>query len=72
MQDGHRARHESQALGEAQVLLDHRRDTEIGWSEVVRTIDRAVTAPIPVGAAAPYEVVAPHRPVFGEAEQRLP
>lgn len=74
MQAGHHACHESQALGEAQVLLDHRRDTETGWSEVVRTIDRAVIASIPVCMAAQYEVVPQqlHCLVFAEAEQQLP
>lgn len=36
MQGGHGARHEPQALGEAQVFLNHRRDVKTGQSEVVR------------------------------------
>lgn len=74
MQGGQGAGHEPQALGEAQVLLNHRRDVKTGGSEVVRADDRAVIAPVPVGAAAPHEAVPqqPHDSVLGEAEQRLP
>lgn len=72
-QGGHGACHETQALGEAQVLLNHRRDVKTGRSEVVRVDDRAVIAPVRIGAAAPHEAV-PQQPyglVLGEAEQRL-
>ena len=74
MQGGHGARHEPQALGEAQVLLDNRRDVKTGGSKVVGADDRDVIALVPVGAAAPHEAAPqqPHGPVLGEAEQRIP
>lgn len=75
MQGGHGARHEPQALGEAQVFLNHRRDVKTGQSEVVRAkwTERSLP-PVPVGAAAPHEAAPqqPHGPGLGEAEQRLP
>lgn len=74
MRGGHDARQESQALGEAEILLDHRRDVSTGQSEVVRADDRPANVPVPVGAAAPHEAVPQqsHCPAFGEAKQRLP
>lgn len=49
MQDGHGARHGSQALGEAQILLDNRRDIKTDGSEVFGADDGAVTTTVPVG-----------------------
>ena len=48
-QDGHGARHGSQALGEAQILLDNRRDIKTDGSEVFGADDGAVTATVPAG-----------------------
>lgn len=72
VQCGYGTRPEPQALGEAQVLLDHRRAVKTDRSETVRTENRAVTVPVPVSAAPPHGVMpqGPHSRVPGEAEQR--
>ena len=49
VQDGHGARHGSQALGEAQILRDNRRDIKTDGSEVFGADDGAVTATVPAG-----------------------
>lgn len=73
MQDGHGARHGSQALGEAQILLDNRRDIKTDGSEVFGADDGAVTATTS-WPAAPHKAVHSSRtaPSFGKAKQQLP